>query len=190
MNPLHEDTTEPQRYTMPTFERGERGYFSHRCKQAGLWEEFSEFKNARKREYQAKGLGLKASRLKAWEDALEKYAPLVEEAVTAKQLGEKKRTPMMHNHNPKRDAIWVLHHLRDMALKEEDAPTPGCWNLLQWARNNEDKFWQHYRQVVGRQPRKSAADAKRKAKTDEGDAEDKLRIEDMQQMLREVRGQA
>ena len=41
-----------------------------------------------------------------------------------------------------RDARWVYQHMAVADVKPDDAPTPGTWALLKWAKRNESRFFE------------------------------------------------
>ena len=64
------------------------------------------------------------------------------------------------------DAKWVYQHIALADVKPGDAPTPGAWALLKWAKRNEDRFFE---QVM---PKANAAKQSRDPFSDELDYPD------------------
>lgn len=134
------------------------------------------------RRLRSEGMSRRDAQEAAWDALEDKFPPLespvdlvdTEEpdaTVSWKEFaGVPDSTPELYY----RDAGWVYDRLAVEGLKPEDAPSPGAWSLLQWAKRNLDRFFE---QVM---PKAVSAQAKAAAAGDpcERDDSDDLTVLD------------
>lgn len=89
----------------------------------------------------------------------------------AKNRGGRPRKSPFAGKQPdiRRDVAWVADKLSDPTVRIQDAPSGTAWNLLTWARQDDDHqtmFWRsHFARLVGDRGKTEAAE--RPAQTDD-----------------------
>ncbi len=118
---------------------------THRLEREGRWDEASRFKDEHISELRAEGKPRKEAQQAAWE-ALEKQFPPLEAEPAGSEEGaypaDLTETGALGSSDFHDDAKWVYQHIAVADVKPEDAPTPGAWALLKWAKRNEDRFFE------------------------------------------------
>ena len=109
--------------------------FHRRIKQAGLTGEVYKFKDNLIAKYRQEGMKRPEAQHRAWCDMMAKYPPPPEdESPPAQPL------PAPSDDTFVSDAMWVYANItRNVAL--EDAPSPGAYGLLQWAKDCPNDFY-------------------------------------------------
>lgn len=81
----------------------------------------------------------------AWEAMEQQFPPLEVESVSDEPGAypvDLIETGALGSSDFHDDAKWVYQHIAVADVKPEDAPTPGAWALLKWAKRNEDRFFE------------------------------------------------
>jgi hypothetical protein len=132
--------------------QGSKITLTERLRKESRWDEASRFKDEHIAKLRADGKNRKEAQQAAWEALERQYPPLEvdgnEEGAYPTDLIETGKLGSSDFHD---DAKWVYQHIAVAEVKPEDAPTPGSWALLKWAKRNEDRFFE---QVM---PKASAA---------------------------------
>ena len=118
---------------------------THRLEREGRWDEASRFKDEHIAKLRAEGKNRKEAQQAAWE-ALERQFPPSEVKPVGSEEGaypaDLIETGALGSSDFHGDAKWVYQHIAVADVKPEDAPTPGAWALLKWAKRNEDRFFE------------------------------------------------
>ena len=118
---------------------------THRLEREGRWSEASLWKDQHIASLRGEGMPRKEAQQAAWE-ALEKRFPPVESEEESSPLEAFPEgladLPDSSTEDFVKDALWVYSRLGMANVKPSDAPSPGAWSLLRWAKRNEDRFFE------------------------------------------------
>ncbi len=81
----------------------------------------------------------------AWEAMETQFAPLATNEEPEPELTFSEQFDDLPASTPGayfRDATWVYERLAVSGMQPGDAPSPGAWSLLQWAKRNQDRFFE------------------------------------------------
>ena len=136
---------------------------THRLRREGRWDEASRFKDDWIAQLRSKGKPRKEAQQAAWE-AMERRFPPQETAESASTVQEELDTELkeltdLASPSFLADAGWVYQRLSVKGVKPEDAPSPGAWALLQWAKLNQNRFFEHVMPKVVSSKKKMAMEA-------------------------------
>jgi hypothetical protein len=116
---------------------------THRLQREGRWEEASQFKDGEIARLKTEGLKRAEAGQAAWEAMEEKYPPLPAEAASEPPgellIDDIERTPGNYH----LDAQWVYEVLGVRSITAADSPSSGAWALLNWARQNPQRFFEY-----------------------------------------------
>ncbi len=125
--------------------QGSKIALTERLRKECRWDEASRFKDEHIAKLRAEGKPRKEAQQAAWE-ALEKQYPPLEAEPAGSEEGayppDLIETGALGSSDFHDDARWVYQHIAVADVKPEDAPTPGAWALLKWAKRNEDRFFE------------------------------------------------
>jgi hypothetical protein len=131
---------------------------TERLRREGRWSEASLFKDAELRKLRSDGMVKTDASDEAWRRMAAKY-PLLE----ARSMPTTTAPPALPSLGTEsnnlddtlfdfdgdslppdviRDVNWVYANIANRQTKPEDAPGPGAWGLLQWARKYQVKFYE------------------------------------------------
>jgi len=129
-----------------------------RLRREGRWDEASRFKDAKVAELRAEGVPRKNAQQSAWEAMAEEYPPLPVDELECDAVDEQEPQAVAlddeevaaliartgsHPLDLTRDTLWVYQHVDYPQVGLDQAPGLGAWSLLQWARRNRDRFFEH-----------------------------------------------
>lgn len=157
---------------------------TRRLQREGRWHEASRFKDETITRLRAEGMKRNEAQNAAWE-AMERLFPRAED-LTAAELDETpweqfEKVPGSTPESYIQDSTWVYERLAVSGVKPSDAPTPGAWSLLQWARKHQDRFFE---QIM---PKVIAANQKKKPSSENGEWEAMDDLTEVRAMLQEAR---
>ncbi len=118
---------------------------THRLEREGRWDEASRFKDEHIAKLRAEGKNRKEAQQAAWEALEQQFPPLEAEPAGSEEgayPADLIETGALASNDFHDDARWVYHNIAVADVKPEDAPTPGAWALLKWAKRNEDRFFE------------------------------------------------
>ncbi len=119
-----------------------------RLRQEGRWNEASAFRDQTKRQLQAEGKTRLEANDGAWAAMLAKYPPLAPSADADEYADACWIEDPDGSHDDARwpnlvgDILWVYVHLAVRRIQPTDAPNPGAWSLLCWARRHVNRFFE------------------------------------------------
>ncbi len=131
----------------------------HRLREEGRWTEACEFRERERQRLRADGVGKKEAVDRAWEAMLAAFPPIAEAAEPTQSTSAAVMAPSLAASPVKRgprwgkckfdsfldlkyQVRWVYFHLDVHSVKPRNAPGPGAWALLQWARKYRNQFFQ------------------------------------------------
>jgi hypothetical protein len=76
-----------------------------------------------------------------------------------------------------RDIRWVYDHMGRSETQPADAPSPGAWSYLEWARDSKDKFFAQYNSYLKDKNRQQDDEVKKQKKEAKNNKELKERLE-------------
>jgi len=118
---------------------------THRLEREDRWAEASLFKDNHIAQLRAEGKTRKEAQQAAWEEMERRFPPL---EVSPQSNGVEDTPTAWAEHwdtasdDYVRDAQWVYGKIGSPNVQPEDAPSPGAWSMLRWARGNEDRFFE------------------------------------------------
>ena len=123
---------------------------THRLQREGRWDEASRYRDEVRRELRSEGKKRADANDGAWAAMLEEFPPLTTGTVAGKPAepeDDLDLEPLLAKLNGKapdlpEDVLWVYTNLANKRAIPNDAPGPGAWALLSWARSNKDHFFQ------------------------------------------------
>ena len=120
---------------------------THRLQKEGRWDEASQAKDQCISKLRAEGKTRSEAQVAAWEAMAEKFPPLAcvePDSIVAEEL-DVDLVQLANLDSPEfhADAKWVYQHLLVRGVKFEDAPSPGAWAMLQWAKRNQNRFFEN-----------------------------------------------
>lgn len=129
---------------------------TERLRRDGRWDQASAFRDETRRKLRAEGKSkIEAGEL-AWEAMIAKFPP-----PEHPQLGSEDEPLPREKDDAEedldalderfaesppdlvRDTLWVYENLGRKLAAAADAPGRGAWELLNWARQHQDRFFQH-----------------------------------------------
>ena len=118
-----------------------------RLRREGRWEEASQFRDQVKQQLRTEGKSRQEANDAAWAAMIAKYPPLAQ-SDGADEFDDVwiEDTDGSHD-DPKwpnlvADILWVYLHLARRCTQSTDAPNPGAWSLLCWARRHVNRFFE------------------------------------------------
>jgi len=118
---------------------------THRLQHEGRWSEASLFKDQTIKQLRSEGKTRSEAQEAAWEAMETQFPPLAPPDEPEPELTFSEQFDDMPASTPEayfRDATWVYERLAVAGVKPGDAPSPGAWALLQWAKGNQDRFFE------------------------------------------------
>ena len=120
-----------------------------RLRREGRWEEASLWRDERRKQFRAEGLSKAEANEASWRALSEQFPPLSttdkgrkgadsNEAVEFVDLAPE---DFSGQPNLVRDTLWVYENLAHRGAEAKDAPSLGAWSLLNWARENQNRFF-------------------------------------------------
>ena len=118
---------------------------THRLQREDKWKEASLFKDETIKRLRSDGKTRSEAQEAAWEAMEEQFPPCstkedpsTEVAFLGQFDGVAASTPESYF----RDATWAYDRLAISDMEPSDAPSPGAWSLLHWAKQNQDRFFE------------------------------------------------
>jgi hypothetical protein len=140
---------------------------TNRLVREGRWEEASAFRDRVRAQLRAEGKNRRQAAEEAWQAMLEAFPPDTAPATAVD-------SPSTDNTNTDEmipqsvvdgspdfvgDILWVYSNLEAKRVTFADAPTPGAWNLLKWAREYRNRFFEQLvpKAIASKQQQESEA---------------------------------
>ena len=118
-----------------------------RLRREGRWDEASRFRDEVKQQLRAEGKSRQEANDAAWAAMLAKYQPLAPSDGTG-EFDDVwiEDTDASHDEanrpNLVADIMWTYLHLAIRSTQPKDAPNPGAWSMLCWARRHVNRFFE------------------------------------------------
>ena len=116
-----------------------------RLRREGRWGEASKYKDEMLSQLRKDGIRRQDAQIEAWKAMLNKYPPLDPEDEEGPLLASDEPWDDMcetSSSNFVSDSMWVYSRIGISGVEPHDAPSAGAWALLQWARKNQDTFFE------------------------------------------------
>lgn len=121
-----------------------KSQLTNRLRREGSWEEASLFKDGEIRRLRSEGMKRAEAQAAAWEAMEERFPPQDVPMDSGEDGASWEEFAAVAPSTPDsfvRDGLWVYERIAVKGVKPSDAPSPGAWSLLQWARRNKSKFF-------------------------------------------------
>jgi hypothetical protein len=162
---------------------------TERLRQEGRWGEASRFKDEVLRECRAKGMKKAEAAEAAWEATADAFPPLptnnrpdfppvAPEGEAGDELADAFDDGREMTHDLVRDVFWAYNHLGRRVVPK-DAPSPGAWSLLEYAREYRKPFFEN---LV---PRAMAAQSKRQEESAE-EKRERVPIAEIERIIKDI----
>jgi len=119
---------------------------THRLQHDGRWAEASRFKDKHIAKLRSEGTTRREAQQSAWKAMEKRFPPLSVESIPEELEAFPAELATQSSNSPDEfadDTLWVYRSLGLAEVKPKDAPSPGAWSLLRWAKRNEDRFFEH-----------------------------------------------
>ena len=150
-----------------------------RLRKEGRWEEASLWRDNQRKQFRAEGKSKSDANDDSWQAMIEAFSPLPVEELPAAESYEAVELLDIDSYEDRpdmsRDILWVYENMVRKGVTPKDAPSRGAWALLQWSRENRNRFFE---QVL---PKAKATE--KEAKEEENRLEDEAQIQDMRKMI-------
>jgi hypothetical protein len=124
---------------------------TERLRREGRWEEASAFKEVQRQALRAQGTPRSKANDQAWVNTIEKFSPspLAEgslDSADPQGFDEAEIERLMLRADGAatdltRDVEWAYANAENKAVRPGDAPSPGAWSMLQFAKRDPGKFY-------------------------------------------------
>ncbi len=111
-----------------------------RLRAEGRWNEASAYRDKYRASMRAQGMSRADANDAAWKAMMEKFPrtePITLESIDLPDLNGSEANAG----DWVRDVMWTYDHLGRNNTPANDAPSSGAWFMLQWARNNQNRFF-------------------------------------------------
>lgn len=126
---------------------------THRLQREGRWDEATRFKDEKAAELRKNGMTRKDAQQAGWKAMGEKYPPLpevdepgdvqpVEPAIDQRDVDAILARAADNPPDATKGTLWVYQHLNHPTVSPADAPSLGGWSMLQWAKENRNRFFE------------------------------------------------
>ena len=153
-----------------------------RLRHEGRWEEASLWRDEKRRQLREEGQTRAEANDASWQAMMTEFPPLdPDQGGSNADVELLEINPDNYDNQPDlvRDTLWAYESLCKKGVGAEDAPSLGAWSLLNWARQNRNRFFEVLLP-------KAMAAKERQAEQRESEVMEDPGIEDIQKILDDI----